>query len=493
MSKSVAIIGSGLGGLSAAIRLAIKGFNVKVFEQSGKPGGKASEIIGDGFRFDAGPSLLTMPFIIEVLFNEAGKNLNDYITLKRPDITCKYFYPDKTIINAYNDVNKFAEEIESKTKDDAEDVKKYLRYSKQIYDLTADLFLYNSPSNFSTFTNKKALKTLFNISQIDSFRTMHQANSSFFKDERIIQLFDRYATYNGSNPYDAPATLNIIQHVEYNLGSYIPESGIYSIVNAMYKLAEEKGVVFKFNSKVEEIIIENKKAVGIKTRTGGERFDFVVSNADVNFTFSKLLNNYKSKEAERYKKLEPSLSGLVFYLGVKGIYPELETHNILFSENYRKEFEDIFVKKIIPEDPTIYIYISSKFNKTDAPNDCENWFVMVNTPYDSGQNWDKQINITRNRVINKIKSYLNIDLTEKIIFEERLDPVKLQANTSSWKGSIYGISSNSKSAAFLRQNNKSKTIKSLYFCGGSAHPGGGIPLVILSGKIAAELIEKDCN
>lgn len=236
----LAIIGSGLGGLSAAIRLAHNQYDVTVYEQNSVPGGKARSIEQNGFRFDTGPSLLTMPFVIEDLFTSAGENISDYLTIKKLDNLCRYFYSDSTVLNAYADKDKFASDIEAHTSDKKKNLLKYLAYCKKIYELTSDIFLFNNLYDISTFTNSKALKTLFKIGKIDSFRTMNDANCSFFTDEKIIQLFNRYATYSGSNPYLCPATLNIISHVEYNIGGYYAEGGMHKITEALYKLALKK-------------------------------------------------------------------------------------------------------------------------------------------------------------------------------------------------------------------------------------------------------------
>lgn len=493
MSKRVAVIGAGLGGLSASIRLAYLGFDVHLFEQNSYPGGKASQFTKDGFRFDKGPSLLTMPYVLESLFNDCGENLNNFLELKKLSPVCKYFYPDGTIINAYSDLNKFSDELWFKTKEKRESLHKFFTYSKNIYELTADLFLFNNPRSLKTYLNIKALKTLFKINQIDSFRTVHRAVSSFFKDQRIIQLFDRYTTYNGSNPFEAPATLNIIPYVEYNPGSFLPKGGIYKITEALLNLAKKKNVKFHFDSKVDQIILKDKQAIGLSVNNFKYFFDAIISNADVNYTFNKLLKSIKTSERKRYAKLKPSFSGLVFYWAIDATSKELETHNIIFSENYKIEFEQLTKEKIIPLDPTIYIYISSKLNPDDAPSGKENWFVMVNAPYNYGQDWDKEIERTRKTVISKINSTLNTSIESKILFEELLTPIEIENETSSFRGSIYGISSDTMSAAFLRQPNKSSTIKNLYFCGGSSHPGGGIPLVILSGKIVSDIIIQDLS
>jgi phytoene desaturase len=494
--KKIAVIGAGLGGMSAAARLAHAGFDVDLFEQNEIPGGKANEFYDNGFRFDAGPSLLTMPFVLRELFEDLGEKIEDYIELTRLNIICKYFWDDGTILNAFDDVDKFAKEIECKTNDLAKSVLKYLKYSQKIYELTADLFLFNSISDFKNIFSVRSLNTLFQLHKIDLFRTMHEANKSFFKDEKTIQLFDRYATYNGSSPFKAPATLNIIQHVEYNLGAFVSKKGMYSVADAVYKLALKNGVKFFFNSKVEKINHAQRKISGLEILSNGKikikNYDAVISNADVSFTYDKLLD-VKEENPVKIKTLEPSSSAVVFYWGIKGTHKELDVHNILFSNNYEKEFHDIFNLKICGDDPTIYIYISSKFNASDAPEECENWFVMINAPVDYGQDWHKEKIRLKEIIVHKIKSVLKIDIADKIISEKIITPEDLEMSTSSERGSIYGISSNNKYAAFMREKNKSRKYNGLYFCGGSAHPGGGIPLVLLSGKITADLVTRHQN
>lgn len=488
----IAIIGAGLGGLSAAIRLAHQGYNVTVYEQNSTAGGKARSIEQNGFRFDTGPSLLTMPFVIEELFNSVGENISDYLTIKKLDNLCRYFYEDNTVLNAYSDVNKFADEIESNTSEKKDSLLKYLNYCKTIYDLTADIFLFNDLYDVSTYTNSKALKTLFKIGKIDSFRTMDEANRSFFTDEKIIQLFNRYATYNGSNPFQCPATLNIISHVEYNIGGYYIEGGMYKLTEALYGLALKKGVKFEFGSKVSRIIHHKTFVQGIEVNDRAIHCEAVISNADVYNTYNNLLGDSSSKPAKKYNSLEPSSSALVYYWGVEVISDKLDVHNILFSADYKNEFDELFEKKVYPTDPTIYIYISSKFAKDDASSGKENWFVMINTPYvnDNMKSPDAKLKET---ILNKIKKITGYDIKDKIISEKIMTPFDIESQTGSFKGGIYGISSNNRKAAFMRQANRSKYYKNLYFTGGSAHPGGGIPLVLLSGKLCAESVMKRKN
>ena len=372
--KNIGIIGAGLGGLSAAIYLASKGYNVSVFEKNDSVGGKAGNLYKDGFRFDTGPSLLTMPFILGELFILNNESIEDYLSVRQLKINCKYIYPDGTFLNAYSNPDEFAKEIGLKTKDNSYSVRKYFKYCKNIYDLTSELFLFNTEINLTSFLNRKAVKSLTNIKKIDPFRSMHKANKNHFKDSKTIQLFDRYATYNGSNPYKVPATLNIISYVELFLGSFIVKEGISAIPKALKSLARRMGVKFLFNHMAENIIMGGDDVKGITSNGRDHFFDSVISNVDVRYTYNNLLNT-KMKT-----KNEPSLSGIIFYWGVKGKFSSLEIHNILFSGNSKTEFDDIFIRHKCPEDPTVYIYISSKYKTGDAPEGFENWFVMINAP-----------------------------------------------------------------------------------------------------------------
>ena len=244
INKNCAVIGAGLGGLAASIRLAMKGYQVTVFEKNASPGGKASQIITDKFRFDSGPSLLTMPFVLQDLFSAAGENMKDYLQLQKLDIICKYFYSDGTILNAYSNQGDFISEAVNKTKETKENLERFFNYSKRIYDLTAELFLFNPLLDSKNLFNTKSIKTLLQLNKIDTMRSMHQAIASFLIDDKMIQLFDRYATYNGSNPFTAPATLNLISYVENGMGPYISKTGIYSITESLYKLAVKLVVQF---------------------------------------------------------------------------------------------------------------------------------------------------------------------------------------------------------------------------------------------------------
>ncbi|HEY0057157.1 MAG TPA: 1-hydroxycarotenoid 3,4-desaturase CrtD [Pedobacter sp.] len=481
------VIGAGIAGIASAIRLSEKGFAVKVYEANAYPGGKLSQIEVGGYRFDAGPSLFTMPQYVDELFLLARKQPREFFEYERLDTLCNYFYEDGTRITAWSDTEKFAEEIATKTADSVESVKNFLKKSEKIYSITNHVFLEKSLHQLKTYLDTDTLKSLLQITQIDSMRNMNAANQSFFKDNRTIQLFNRYATYNGSNPYKAPATLNVIPHLEYHYGAFFPKGGMYEITTSLVKLAESCGVEFIYNTAVDQIIIDDKIVKAVKVNGIAEPASIVVSNMDAWFTYKKLLPDYPAPE--RTLNQERSSSALIFYWGIKSVFGELDLHNIFFSDNYEEEFKVLWDKQMIYQDPTIYLNISSKYKADDAPEGCENWFVMINVPANTDQNWDRLIAEARKNILQKLSRLLHRDIEPLIECEEILDPRAIESKTSSYQGSLYGTSSNNQFSAFLRHPNFTSKLKGLYFAGGSVHPGGGIPLALLSAKIVSDLVE----
>ena len=487
MTKKAIIIGSGIAGIAAAIRLAVKGYEVEVFEANSYPGGKLSEIEIGGYRFDAGPSLFTLPEQVEELFRLAGKNPGDYFVYEKLDVTCQYFWEDGTRLKAYADLRQFAEEVQAKLGEPAASIGEALQRSAIMYDSLAPLFMHRSLHQVSTWTNPQAVKSYLRMGKLGIFSTMNEVNRKQFTHPKLVQLFNRYATYNGSNPYETPATLNIIPHLEFNIGAYFPKKGMHDITMSLFRLAQELGVVFHFGEKVDQVIIEGGAAGGVWAGGKAYRADVVVNNMD-------MVNAYKTiLRGQRQPKLllsQPkSSSALIFYWGIKRNFPELGLHNIFFSDNYPCEFEHIFKRGTIYEDPTVYLNITSTHKADDAPVGCMNWFTMINVPNNQGQDWDLMIAEAKRNIIHKLNRILKTDVESLIEAEEILDPRTIELRTSSAQGALYGNSSNNKFSAFLRHANYSSSVKNLYFCGGSVHPGGGIPLCLLSAKIMREMLE----
>jgi phytoene desaturase len=488
MSKKAIIIGSGIAGLAASIRLLHKGFKVEVFEANPYPGGKLSEIVIKGYRFDAGPSLFTLPEQMEELFRLSGKDPKKHFDYIRLPVACHYFWEDGNQVKAWGDIHRFAEEVETKLGEPASHVREALKRSAYIYEHLSPLFMHRSLHKFGTWTNKEALKSYLKMGKLGIFSTMNKANEKQFTNPKMVQLFNRYATYNGSNPYETPATLSIIPHLEFNIGAFFPKKGMHDITLSLYNLALELGVNFHFNSKVEEVQVENKKAIGVKVNGKDHYSDIVVNNMDMVNAYKSILKH--QKQPKLLLNQPKSSSALIFYWGIKKVFPELDLHNILFSEDYRTEFEHIFHKKSIYEDPTVYINITSVYKSDDAPKGCMNWFTMINVPNNQGQDWDSLIREARKNIIAKVNRILKTDIEALIEVEDVLEPRTIESRTSSANGALYGNSSNNKYAAFLRHANYSSDIRNLYFCGGSVHPGGGIPLCLLSAKIMSEMVGK---
>lgn len=484
MTKA-AIIGAGIGGIATAVRLAVKGYEVTVFEANDTFGGKMQEFWLGKYRFDAGPSLFTLPYLVDELFTLAGRNPSDYFTYSRLDPITHYFWPDGSHVKAFADAGKFADEVFQQLGVQKQAVLNALAKSARLYKGTADTFLHKSLHQLGTYLSPDVLKALGCLTDLGLTTTMHQENANQFSDPRFVQLLDRFATYNGSDPYQAPGTLNIIPHLEHNIGAFYPDGGIYAIAASLVKLAEELGVEFRYNEPVKQILTKGKSIIGLETSQGKYKADLVVSNMDIVPTYRKLLPDQKAPE----KTLQQprSSSALIFYWGIKRAFPQLHVHNIFFSQDYKTEFEHIFKYKNISPDPTVYVNITSKADPQDAPAGCENWFVMVNVPHNEGQNWQELIKTTRQAVLQKLSKMLDTDIASLIVEEQVLDPLLIESKTSSYGGALYGSSSNNRMAAFLRHPNFSNKLEGLYFCGGSVHPGGGIPLCLLSAKIVADL------
>jgi phytoene desaturase len=480
------IIGAGIGGLAVSLRLAARGFDVSVFEKSESPGGKLSQFQDSGFRFDMGPSLFTLPHLVMELFELFGKKWDDYIEVVELPMTCNYFFPDGYNLKAWSIKEMFLNEI-TRSGLDAVVVEKYLEKQSFLYKNTSDFFLYNSIHSFSSFTGEAAKKSLKALPRLDVLTTMHKRNRKSFGASRLVQIFDRYATYNGSDPYRAPATLNMIAHLEHNTGAYYPKNGMYGIVLALMKLAREEGIEFHFNTEVTGLVSSGKMITGVRTHDCIFPADFVINNTDITLFYRDILP--RPSKFSKFMKRERSSSALIYYWGMQ-ITSELDVHNILFSEDYKAEFKGLFKTKTFADDLSVYIFISKKVVEDDSPVGCENWFAMVNAPENVGQDWEAESQFARKIIVEKIQRMLGIDVDKLILTEHMVSPVDIESRTGSVNGSIYGQSSNSPLSAFLRHPNFSREFRNLFFTGGSVHPGGGIPLCLASAKIVDELIGK---
>jgi len=489
MQKKAIVIGAGIAGLACSLRLQKKGYQVTVIERNRYTGGKMHVLKKDGYRFDLGPSLFTMPELVESLFELFEKPVENYFTYKKEAVICHYFWPDGSFFKALADPEEWIKEAADFFGEPSEVLKDYLDNSAKKYALTAPIFLEKSLHDWSTYFSTTTLKAIGNLGALDLFSSLDKHHKNIFTNKKLIQYFNRFATYNGSSPFKTSAIMSMIPHLEMHKGTYFPTEGMHAIGQSLFQLAKDVGVRFLLETPVLKINVKNNSAKGVEITVNGENqnleADVVVSNADVFHTYEKLLPTVQTPK--RIVQEERSSSGLIFYWGIASTFPSLNLHNIFFSDDYESEFKEIFEQHTLPSDPTIYVNISSKEKPSDAPENCENWFVMVNAPANQGQDWEDLKQKMKHTIIQKLSNLLGVNISDYIVCEEILDPVGIEKNTSAYQGALYGTSSNDPKAAFLRQSNKSH-IDNLFFCGGSAHPGGGIPLCLQSAKITADLV-----
>ena len=483
--KKVIIIGAGIGGLAAACRLAKSGFSITILEKNELVGGKVNFVEYGGYRFDTGASLLTMKHVLEDVFEFAGRELKDYLDILPLEPICRYFWTDGGRFDASTNIAKTESEIAELEPKDVANFQKYLADSKQKYEIAERTFLAKSLNELPQLMRPKYFKDLLKISTL---KTLDKHNAKYFQSAKLQQLFNRFATYNGSSPFQTPATFALIPFVEFGLGAWYVRGGMYQIPKALEKLANELNVEIRMNCEVQEIIVEDAKAVGVKVNDEILKADLVISNADAIETYRNLL----PIENKKFQSREPSCSGFVLLLGTRKKFPDLAHHNIFFSDDYKAEFDAIFKAKRPAGNPTIYVCAASVSDKSQAPENCENLFVLVNAPYTSKKtDWQTEAKSYRDLIVKKLENYGLEDLESSIDFEKIITPEDFEKTYRANRGSIYGVSSNGIFSAFLRVPNKSREIENLYFVGGATHPGGGIPLVLLSGKMTAEMIAKN--
>ena len=489
-STSVAVIGAGVGGLTCAALLAHAGHRVTVFEKNERVGGKLNWLEEGGYTWDTGPSLLTMPYVFEQLWQKLGRRLSDDLTLLPLPVTCRYRWTDGTLID------------EDAAFWERPDAARFLAYARGLYDLSADAFLHHPLKEWWRQVNLRNLPKLRHLPKIASFQTMDQVVRRFFgHDPHLVQLFDRFATYNGSSPYKTPAAFNIIPYVEAKFGGWYVKGGLYQIARALERICREFGVTFATDCEVTGLehipppTPSKPPAFRLRSGTGQTGiFDTVVCNQDVLSAYPRFLPPAASArfQKDRLDKLDPAISGFILYLGVGKQYPQLSHHNIFFSDDYPKEFRQIFDARSPADEPTIYVAVHSKADPGRAPAGCENWFVLVNAPAlspESPLDWSAFAQTYGDRIIDRLETRFGFTgLRDAIQVRRHLTPADFQTRYLARAGSLYGFASHGVRAAFQRPKLQLPGMEGFYFVGGSTHPGGGLPLVCLSGQMVAEKI-----
>ena len=355
--SSAIIIGAGIAGIATALRLRAAGMDVSVFEANDYPGGKLHAFSLEGYRFDAGPSLFTMPELVTELFGLFKEQSNDFFDYNRKESVCNYFWEDGIRFTVNGDRDVFVKDAEAKFGIEASTLLTYLKNSQKKYELTSPIFLEKSLHKISTYLSLDTLKALTQMSKMGIGSSLNTLNEAMLKEPHLVQLFNRYATYNGSSPYKTPGIMSMIPHLELHLGTYFPKGGMHSITTSLYELAMRQGITFHFGQKVDKIVVTKRRAVGIQVKDKQHHADVIVSNMDIFSTYEKLLPD--QSHPKRILSQERSSSAVIFYWGIRKQFPELDLHNIFFSQDYQKEFTNLFEHKTLCDDPTVYINITS--------------------------------------------------------------------------------------------------------------------------------------
>ncbi len=484
----VVVVGGGVGGLVAAIRLRVAGHDVTLLERNPVVGGKLAVVERDGFRFDVGPSLVTLPHVLDEPFRLAGTSLAAEVDLVRLDPQFRCSWPDGR------------ELVVGDSGCEAPGWQEFVDHGRRIWEVSERTFLAGPMERPAQLLRR--MRRPSDLLAIDPLRTLHRAARRHFDDPHLVQWAGRYATYSGSSPFAAPATLGCIAHVEAAYGCWHPRGGLGALRDAYERVARRTGVVVRTDAEVVAITTgapastravpgsghrsgsrSEQRITGVRL-DGGEvvAADVVVANADARHLYGDLLPDRRGRR--RVERARPSTSGLVVVVGAEGTTPGLAHHNVWFSADDRAEFEALAAGRMAA-DPTVYACISSVTDPTQAPAGCENWFLLVNTP--AGIQLDGRVEAAR------ILAHLarrGPDLRDRARFVEVITPADMAQRYRAPGGAIYGTSSDGRRSAFVRPANRG-TVPGLYLVGGSSHPGGGLPLVTISARIVADMIATD--
>ena len=478
-NKKVVIIGAGLGGISTALRLSKIGYKVSILEKNESLGGKITSFKSKGYKFDQGPSLITLPKHFEELFDDIDENINDHLELIKLNPMCRYFFDDGSKIDYFSSIDLMKKELD-KIGEDFENFYNFLSIGSKIYELSEKTFL-NFP--VGKFPSNIKLNNLIKFPYLKTIRSYQSLVDKTFSTKKFKQIFERYPTYVGSSPSNTPGMFFIIPYIEYAFGSWYIKGGIYKLIESLEKLLIKNNVKIIKNCTVEKIEISNNEVAGVKTSSGHIDAKIIINNTDVS-NLDDFKNKHSNQNIDNF-----SLSGFVIMLGLKKKI-NLKHHNIIFSSDYKKEFNDLFKRKTFPDDPTIYVCNSTATDKSVAPENCSNLFIMANSPA-THRAWTNDDTEYAKKKIFKNLQKIDINIEKSIIEVEKIQtPNYFMSQHNSFGGSLYGKNSHGIINSFLRHPNKEK-IKGLYNVGGTAHPGGGTPTVIKSSKITTNMIKND--
>ena len=492
--KRVVIIGAGLGGISAAIMLKRYGFDVEIFEKNERVGGKLNRLSVDGFQFDLGPSILTLPQMFEPLFEGSGRTLSDYVPIMRLGLQWRNFFEDQTVLDLWEDPRKMRETLQSFGERTVREYFDFLEYSKRQYHLVERGYFKEGPD---TFWELLRIYKLFGVFGMDFTNTMSQSIYRRVANPYLRDVFEYFIKYVGSSAREAPGFMNLMPNIQSEFGLWYVKGGLYELANGLNRRLEELKIPVHLGAEVLQIVKNGGGLVsGIRVRLDDgavvERSaDFVVSNMETIPAYERLLGE-GAEFVKSLDKFEPTCSGIVIHLGTKKQYPQLAHHNFFYSRNQSRHFDRVFREKKLPDDPTIYLVAPTRSDSTQAPKGCENIKILPHIPYINSDSpfTQRDCEQLKDRVIDKLERMGLADLRKNTVVEDFWTPFDIEKKYYSNKGSIYGVVSDFKRNLGFKTPKQSTKYRNLFFTGGSVNPGGGMPMVVLCGQLVARKINE---
>ena len=490
--SSAIIIGAGIGGLATALRLRHQGFEVNVFEKQPRPGGRIYVIEEDGFRVDTGPTILVMKDTFEELYNSIGLDLHERLSLVQLDPNYRIYYHDQSSIDLYGNMAQLAAEVEKVEPGATEKLFQFLGANAAKYELGMPFV----ERNYDRITDLANPVAGWRLLKTKAYQPLYGQVSKYFQSDKLRKAFSFHSMFLGLSPFDSLAMYSLITYADLALGMWYPRGGIYSIVEDMEAIANERGIGLHMDAPVKQILVESGKARGVMLESGEIiQSDLIISNADLPYTYQTLIDwSHRNKYSDRrLKKLDYACSGYLLYLGVDKVYPHLQHQGLYFSEDYRANLESIFKGKSLPEEPSFHFNVPTQTDKSLAPDGHSVFYVLAPMPnLAAGIDWHQAAPEIREKLLLQLENIVDSDIRTHIVWERQFTPVDFKQNLNAVYGTAFGsLSHGFFQSSYFRPHNKSDDIEGLYFVGQGTYPGIGMPMVIISSRLVVERILKE--
>lgn len=489
--RTAIVIGAGIGGIAAAARLACSGMQVTVLEKNDQPGGRCGQIIRDGHRFDIGPTLYLMPEVFAETYAALGERIEDHLDLRRIDPTYTVRFSKGLKLELTADLMKMKTQLEAVEKNAFDGYLRYLAEGKRHYEVSLEKFVGRNFYNLLDYFSPSNLPLLF---QLKALTSHYQNVGTYFNDPRLKAAFTFQNMYLGLSPYDAPATYSLLQYTELVGGIWYPIGGMYRVIETLVDIARSRGVQFVYNAPVKQFKVGEDRIQQVELENGDLlSADLYVGNVDLPYVYKNLLPD--EGQGKRLDQKKYTCSTIMFYWGVDKIYPQINHHNVFLSEDYKESFDSIFEEHTLPDEPSFYVHAPARTDPTSAPPSQDTLMVLVPVGHldaKSNQDWQAMVDRARQTVLSRLAQELGAsDLAQHIKFEIVYTPETWQEQFNLDKGAAFGLSHNFLQVGYLRPHNRHDRYKNMYFSGASTHPGTGLPIVLLSAKLATERILKE--